>query len=288
MLQSDSIASASAFEGEAEMNNLDYYNREMRQIAQDASKRKGVGGGVVAWLMMLVGVVVTGTMTYALTRKGMASSLLWRTWVNVAAFLPTVLLEGSTLALVYGRHHWFRSEEQRRVANAASWVIWGLLAVTSVVHFAFGSTVNPTMKWLMSVYASYILPLAIVGVPMLWKRLYDTSPDSMMKVAVLEAEASLRSQLVEVEREQNALMIAAYRGALETPRVNAARRELFERASIEHVATIAGFKEGAQEPTSAANAQYQSSSPASPNQSRLIVTAGQPVVQRSNGRSVLD
>ncbi len=82
------------------MNNLDYYSREMKQIAQDAGKRKGVGGGVVAWLMMLVGVVVTGTMTYALTRKVMSNSLLWRTWINVAAFLPTVLLEGSALALV--------------------------------------------------------------------------------------------------------------------------------------------------------------------------------------------
>lgn len=226
------------------MNNLDYYNREMKRIAEEAGKRKGVGGRIVAWLMMFVGVVVTGTMTYALTRRGMASSALWRTWVNFAAFLPTVLLEGSALALVYGRHYWFRSEEQRRVANVASWVIWGLLAITSVVHFAFGSTRNPTMKWLMSVYASYILPLAIVGVPMLWKRLYDTAPDSLMKVAVLEAEASLRSQLVAVEREQNALMIEAYRDALDTPRVKEARRALFESASIEHARTITGFIEG--------------------------------------------
>jgi hypothetical protein len=231
------------------MNNLDYYNREMMQIAQDAGRRKGVGGGLVAWLVMLVGVVVTGTMTYALTRKGMASSVLWRTWVNVAAFLPGVLLEGSALALVYGRHHWFRSEEQRRVANAASWVIWGLLAITSVVHFAFGSTTNPTMKWLMSVYASYALPLAIVGVPMLWKKLYDSAPDSMMRIAVLEAESALRSQLVEVEREQNSLMVAAYREALDTPRVVAARRALFEQASIEHAKNISGFIEWTKEPS---------------------------------------
>jgi hypothetical protein len=222
------------------MNNLDHYNREMKRIAQDAGREKGKGGWV-AWLMMFVGVVVTGTMTYALTRKGMASSLLWRTWVNIAAFLPTVLLEGSALALVYGRHHWFRSEEQRRVASIASWVIWGLLAVTSVVHFAFGSTTNPTMKWLMSVYASYVLPLAIVGVPMLWKKLYDAAPDSMMRVAVLEAEARLRSQLVEVTREQNDLMVSAYRAAMETPLVNEARRALFERASIEHARNITGF-----------------------------------------------
>jgi hypothetical protein len=74
------------------LNTLNHYQNEMREIAQKAGKQRGVGGGMVAWLMMLVGVVVTGTMTYALTRRGMASSLLWRTWVNVAAFLPTVLL----------------------------------------------------------------------------------------------------------------------------------------------------------------------------------------------------
>lgn len=230
------------------MNTLNHYQNEMREIAQKASKQRGVGGGLVAWLMMIVGVAVTGTMTYALTRKGMANSLLWRTWVDFAAFLPTVLLEGSALALVYGRHHWFRSEEQRRVANAASWIIWILLAITSVTHFAFGSTRNPTMRWLMSVYASYVLPLAIVGCPMLWKKLYDSAPDSMARVAVLEAEAALRSQLVEVEREQNSLMVAAYREALDTPRVVAARRALFEQASIEHAKSISGFIEGTQEP----------------------------------------
>jgi hypothetical protein len=220
----------------------------MREIAQKAGRQRGIGGGLVARLMMLVGVVVTGTMTYALTRRGMSSSLLWRQWVDVAAFLPTILLEGSALALVYGRHHWFRSEEQRRVANAASWIIWILLAITSVTHFAFGSTHNPTMRWLMSVYASYVLPLAIVGCPMLWKKLYDSAPDSMMRVAVLEAEASLRSQLVEVEREQNGLMVQAYRETLDTPRVVAARRALFEQASIEHAKNISGFIEGTQEP----------------------------------------
>jgi hypothetical protein len=237
------------------MNNLDHYNREMKQIAQDAGNGKGKGGWV-AWLMMLVGVVVTGTMTYALTRKGMSSSLLWRRWVNIAAFLPTILLEGSALALVYGRHHWFRSEEQRSVANVASWVIWGLLAVTSVVHFAFASTSDPTVRWLMSVYASYILPLAIVGVPMLWKKLYDTAPDSLMRVAVLEAEASLRSRLVEVEREQNDLMVDAYRQALNTPRVKAARQALFERASVEHAKNITGFIQGAEAESDATGPLY--------------------------------
>jgi len=196
---------------------------------------------------MIVGVVVTGTMTYALTHKGMESSALWKRWVDVAAFLPVTLLEGSALALVYGRHHWFRSTEQRRVANTASWVIWVLLAITSVVHFAFGDTGDGTAKSLMSVYASYILPLAIVAVPMLWKKLYDAAPESATRIAVLEAEADLRSQLVEVQREQNALMVDAYRESLDTPRVSAARKALFEQASIEHAKNIVGFIEGAED-----------------------------------------
>jgi hypothetical protein len=227
------------------MNNLNHYQREMKAISQDAGKTKGKGHGV-AWLMMIVGVFVTGTMTYSLTRKGMTDSSLWREWVTVAAILPTVLLEGSALALVYGRHHWFRSEEQRSIANTASWVIWVLLATTSVVHFAFGSTESFLVRWLMTIYASYVLPLAIVGCPMLWKKLYDAAPDSQMRIAVLEAEAALRSQMVAVEREQNALMVDAYREALDAPRVIAARKVIFESASIEHARNIAGFIDGAE------------------------------------------
>jgi hypothetical protein len=108
------------------------------------------------------------------------------------------------------------------------------------------------MQGLMSVYASYLLPLAIVGVPMLWKKLYDAAPESAMRVAVLEAEADLRSQLVEVQREQNSLMVGAYRESMETPRVSAARRALFEQASIEHAKEIVGFIEGAEAHTESA------------------------------------
>jgi hypothetical protein len=164
-----------------------------------------------------------------------------------------------------------------------------LLAITSVVHFTFGSTDSTTVKWLMSVYASYILPLAIVGVPMLWKKLYDAAPDSMMRVAVLEAEASLRSQLVDVEREQNALMIAAYREALDTPRVTQARKALFEQASIEHARSIAGFIEGAdvEETQAPVNTRYQPPTPPRPTYQPPNWTVPPPS-RRGNGHGALD
>lgn len=231
------------------MRQLDHYTREMKQIADEASnsKKRGIGGSGMAWLMMIVGVIVTGTMTYALTRKGMQSSALWRTWVDFAAALPVVLLEGSALALVYGRHYWFRSTEQRAIANVAGWAIWIVLGITSVVHFAFGQSDRGSIRAFMNFYASYVLPVVIVAIPMLWKRIYDAAPESAMRIAVLESEADLRSQLVEVQREQNQLMVAAYREGMQTARVAAARKALFEQSSIEHAREIVGFIEGASE-----------------------------------------
>lgn len=229
------------------MRSLDHYTREMKDVAIKAGKDKGlIGGGSMAWTMMIIGVIVTGTMTYSLTHKGMNNSALWRQWVDFAAFLPVTLLEGSALALIYGRHHWFRSSEQRGIANIASWLIWVILAVTSVAHFALSGTQDSTIDWMLSAYASYILPLTIVAVPMLWKRLYDLAPESAMRVAILEAEAALRSQLVEVQKEQNDLLISAYRSGMDTPRVTQARQAIFEQASIEHAKNIVGFIEGAE------------------------------------------
>ena len=228
------------------MQKLETYQREFSDIARQSAQDKGIiGGGFVAWAMMLIGVIVTGTMTYSLTREGMQSNSLWREFVNVAAALPVVLLEGSALALAYGRHHWFRSHDQRRIADVANWCIWLSLASTSVVHFAFGRSGNATVKVVMGVYASYVLPLAIVAVPMLWKKLYDLSPDSAMRAAVLDAEASLRSELVQIQREQNALIVASIRDAMDTKNVQAARASLFEQASIEHSRSIVGFIQAA-------------------------------------------
>jgi hypothetical protein len=57
------VASSLFSEGST-MNNLDHYTQEMKHIAQEASKTKGKGHGL-AWLMMIVSVVVTGTMTFS-------------------------------------------------------------------------------------------------------------------------------------------------------------------------------------------------------------------------------
>jgi len=229
------------------MKELEHYTSEMDDISRKADESKGIGGSFVAWAMMIIGVVVTGTMTYSLTHEGMKSSALWSEWVDIAAALPVGLLEGSAITLVYGRHHWFRSAEQRSVAKIAGWGIWLILAATSVVHFALGKSGNSTARTMMDFYASYILPLVIVAVPMLWKHLYDAAPESATRTAVLEAEADLKSELIKVKREQDRMMVEEFRKSLTADPVKRAREKLFNRAAIHHAEQVSGFIDAAAE-----------------------------------------
>jgi hypothetical protein len=89
----------------------------MDAVVEDAQESGG-DGSVVYYGMVLVGVVVTGTLTYSLARRGMNGSTLWGDWLAFAAFLPVLLLEGSALALMYGRHHCFA---RPRSARSATW-----------------------------------------------------------------------------------------------------------------------------------------------------------------------
>jgi hypothetical protein len=229
------------------MRPLREYLDELKSIAREAAKDTKIRGSHIAWLMMLVGVAVTGTASYSLCYAGMASSVLWGGWVAFAAFLPVALLEGSALSLTYGRHFWFRSRQQRSLASIASWVIWGLLALTTIAHFSLGKSDDPNIQSALRFYAIYILPLSIVAIPALWKRLYDTAPESEARISVMEAEADLRSSILDIQKEQNALMIDSYRSSLYTPEVEAARDALFKQASIQHAREIIGFIEGTAE-----------------------------------------
>ena len=228
------------------MKRLDEYTSEMAAEVERAREAGGEG----AWVyygMVLVGVVATGTLTYSLTRRGMAGAALWSEWAAFAAALPVALLEGSAVALMYGRHHWFRSRAQRELGHAASWAIWGVLVANSIAHFQVGFGAGEAMPGWLRAHTRVVLPLAIVAVPILWKMLYDRRPESQARLAALEADAVFREGLLKVRREQDALMIDAYRAAIRAPEVTAAKERLLRRAAIRQAEEVSGFIEAAEE-----------------------------------------
>lgn len=228
------------------MKRLDEYTSEMAAEVERAREAGGEG----AWVyygMVLVGVLVTGTLTWSLTRRGMAGGALWSEWAAFAAALPVALLEGSAVALMYGRHHWFRSRGQRELGHAASWAIWGVLVANSVAHFWVGFGAGEAMPGWLRAHTRVVLPLAIVAVPILWKMLYDRRPESQARLAALEADAAFREGLLKVRREQDALMIDAYRTAIRAPEVTAAKERLLRRAAIRHAEDVSGFIEAGED-----------------------------------------
>lgn len=259
------------------MHSLDHYTREMKDVARKATQNSRIGGSHVAWLMMITAALFTGTFTYSTTHQGMKYAAVWKAWADIAAFLPVVLLEVSALTMTYGRHYWFRAARQRQEAETIGWLIWGLLTLTTVFHFASATAASDTMRAIVTFYGAYVLPVAALCAGVAWKRLYDTAPESEMRAAVLDAEADLKSELVSIQREQNRLMIEAYREALQTTRVSQARAALFEQASIEHAKGIVGFIEGADRQPVQTPAQTDASEPKKP------VTWAAPV--KSSGRA---
>jgi hypothetical protein len=226
------------------MRDLREYIGEFKDILNKASETKKIKGSYIYWFFILVGVAFTAPMTYAFCYKGMSDNVLLKSWVIVAAFSPVAIMEGSVLALTYGRHYMFKSLPQRALAEVSSWIILGLLSLTSVTHFALSDSPDGYIQNAMWVYANYILPLSIVAIPALWKRLYDMDPESLIRISVIETEAIAKQEMLEIEKKKNQEILAAYRRSIDAPNVKAEYDALFERASIEHAREIAGFIRG--------------------------------------------
>lgn len=216
---------------------------EERMQRAVAAHKPGIEEHWYYWPMIFIGVMVTGTMTFAAARRGMASSALWSEWVDFAAFLTVLVIEGSAIALTYGHQNWFRSTAQRQLATQAGWSVWIVLALTTVASFArnAGGKDDHGIDSLLSWHTSYFLPLSIVVLPMVAKRLYELRPESQMRISIQETEGQLMDELVKIKREQNAIMIQGYRNSLTTGTAKAAIAESFEKLAVHRARKIAAY-----------------------------------------------
>jgi hypothetical protein len=223
--------------------NLDDFKREADEVLDEYNDNKKDSPEWFYYAMVIVGVVVTGTMSYSLCRRGMSQSWVGQQWLTFVSALPVVLLEGSALGLMYARHYWFRSEQERLVGHRASIGIWGVLIVNSVTEFALGFGGDGELPGILRFYTRYVFPLAIVAIPVLWKMLYDRKPKSQQRLAILGMQAKFRTGLLKIQEQQQGMMLHAYRNAINSPAVKEAQGQLFEQAAIEHAEQIAGFIE---------------------------------------------
>lgn len=219
------------------MKDFEQYQQRSKKIATEAQKSGGALGTVVPWAMILIGVIVTGIQTHGLSERGMRGSELYDAWLDIAAWLPVALLEGTAIGLILGRQRFFKGAEQRTVGHRASFAVWLVLAFNTLAMFASGSGELPAP---LRFYTRYLLPLSIVAVPYLWKWLLDLHPDSQERIATLDVEAEYAAQWREIQRRQNDQMIAAYSNALDSQEVKTASANLAAKAALQRATQIAG------------------------------------------------
>jgi hypothetical protein len=219
------------------MRDFEKYQAKAKAIAAQAVTQGDTLGWFVPWVMIIVGVVVTGIQTHALSVRGMRGSELYAAWLDVASWLPVVLLEGTAVGLTLGRLRFFKGTEQRRLGHGASFAVWAALAFNTIVQFAWTAGELPAP---LLFYVRYVLPLSIVAVPYLWKWLLDLHPESQERIATLEVEARYAEQWRKIQEQQNNQLIAAYGEAVESPEVRQAVTRLVAKAALKRATQIVG------------------------------------------------
>ena len=227
------------------MKDFDKYLLRSKRISDSVEKSGNGLGMVISWLMILVGVIVTAIQTHGLSFNGMKGSKLYAGWLDLASWLPVILLEGTAIGLTLGRLYFFKGGEQRRLGFIASFAVWIVLAINTLCQFAisysdggwFGANELPAP---LLFYTRYVLPLSIVAVPYLWKWLLDLHPDSQERIATLEAESEYNTQWRQIQREQREQIIGAYREGIDAPEVKTAVKRMAAKAAIDRAAQIVG------------------------------------------------
>lgn len=220
------------------MKDFAKYQQRSKQIAAKAETSGATMGVVIPWLMIAVGVVVTAIQTHSLALNGMRGSALYAGWLEVASWLPVVLLEGTAIGLILGRLYFFKGTEQRKLGYAASFAVWAVLAFNTIAMFIVGN--GAEMPAPLVFYVRYVLPLSIVAVPYLWKWLLDLHPDSQERIATLEVEAEYAAQWRQIQRQQNAQLVGAYREAVDSQEVKVAVQNLVQKAALQRAIDIVG------------------------------------------------
>lgn len=220
------------------MKDFEKHQQKSKEIARKAEISGGTMGVVIPWAMIIVGVVVTAIQTHSLALNGMRGSALYAGWLDVAAWLPVVLLEGTAIGLILGRLYFFKGTEQRKVGYAASFAVWAVLAFNTIAMFVVGN--NGSLPDPLLFYVRYILPLSIVAVPYLWKWLLDLHPDSQERIATLEVEAKYAAQWRDIQKQQNDQLIGAYQDAIDSQEVKQAVQSLVQKAALQRAIQIVG------------------------------------------------
>ena len=136
---------------------------------------------------------------------------------QIFALIPVLLLEGSLLLLLIAQFTWLVAPAQRIIAAAASWLLFGLLAIHTLID-SWLQTGSQPPDWL-ALYANFALPITPVLTTAIWKLIIDADPARARARAraVLDAaieQAQHEATLAALDRAEITAAIQAHTDAI--------------------------------------------------------------------------
>ena len=133
---------------------------------------------------------------------------------QIFALIPVVALEGSLLLLLIAQFTWLVAPAQRIIAAASSWLLFGLLAIHTLID-SWLQTGSQPPDWL-ALYANFALPITPVLTTAIWKLIIDADPARARARARATLEAAIEqaqheATLAALDEEQITRAIADYR-----------------------------------------------------------------------------
>jgi len=138
------------------------------KLKQDQQRAARAITATLAAALIIAGAIYTGIHNYNLFARYLPQDQ------QVFALIPVLLLEGSLLLLLVAQFVWLTAPAQRIVATAASWLLFGLLAIHTLIDSWIQSNSQPP-DWLQ-LYATFALPVTPVLVVAVWKLIIDADP----------------------------------------------------------------------------------------------------------------
>ena len=178
------------------------------KLKQDQQRAARAITATLAAALIIAGAIYTGIHNYNLFARYLPQDQ------QVFALIPVLLLEGSLLLLLVAQFVWLTAPAQRIVATAASWLLFGLLAIHTLIDSWIQANNQPP-DWLQ-LYATFALPITPVLVTAVWKLIIDADPArarararAMLESAI--EQARYEATMAALDEEQITRAIADYR-----------------------------------------------------------------------------
>jgi hypothetical protein len=158
-------------------------------LKQDQQRAARAITATLAAAIVALGAAYTAVHNYNLFARYLPSSQ------QIFALIPVIALEGSLLLLLVAQFTWLVAPAQRIIAAAASWLLFGLLAIHTLIDSWIQAGSQPP-DWL-ALYANFALPITPVLTTAIWKLIIDSDPAR----ARARARATLEAAIEQAQHE---------------------------------------------------------------------------------------